>query len=152
VTVPVKAKQAESAPSQWAWVDRAIWTERMLAALGNGVKGSKWSHAVAECLLRKTGIVHHDASPNMSEPTPMRKPLTGEPCAGEPQARFGGRGGRESFSTPIKTCKKHVMAFKKHEMACKSHVMACKRRWMKVGLCHPGRRSGVHALAFAQRT
>ena len=36
VTVPVKAKQAESAPSQWAWVDRAIWTERMLAALGNG--------------------------------------------------------------------------------------------------------------------
>jgi RNA-directed DNA polymerase len=36
------AKQTESAPSQWAWVDRAIWTERMLAALGNGVKGSKW--------------------------------------------------------------------------------------------------------------
>ena len=24
----------------------------------------------------------------------MRKPLTGEPCAGEPLARFGGRGGR----------------------------------------------------------
>jgi len=42
VTVPEKAKQTESAPSQWAWVDRAIWTERMLAALGNGVKGSKW--------------------------------------------------------------------------------------------------------------
>ena len=57
---------------------------------------------MAECLLRKTGIVHHDASPNMSEPIPMRKPLTGEPCAGEPHARFGGRGGRESFSTPIK--------------------------------------------------
>jgi RNA-directed DNA polymerase len=42
VTVPQKAKQTESAPGQWAWVDRAIWTERMLAALGNGVKGSKW--------------------------------------------------------------------------------------------------------------
>ena len=42
VTVPEKAKQTESAPSQWAWVDRAIWTERMLAALGNGVKGNKW--------------------------------------------------------------------------------------------------------------
>jgi RNA-directed DNA polymerase len=26
----------------WAWVDRSIWTERMLAALDNGVKGSKW--------------------------------------------------------------------------------------------------------------
>jgi RNA-directed DNA polymerase len=42
VTVPEKAKQTESAPNQWAWVDRAIWTERMLTALGNGVKGSKW--------------------------------------------------------------------------------------------------------------
>ena len=31
----------------------------------------------------------------------MRKPLTGEPCAGEPHARFGGRGGLASFSTPI---------------------------------------------------
>ena len=31
----------------------------------------------------------------------MMKPPTGEPCAGEPHARFGGRGGRESFPTPI---------------------------------------------------
>ena len=37
-----KAKQAETAPEAWAWVDRSIWTERMLAALGNGVKGNKW--------------------------------------------------------------------------------------------------------------
>ena len=42
VLVSEKAKQTESTPSQWAWVDRAIWTERMLAALGNGVKGSRW--------------------------------------------------------------------------------------------------------------
>jgi len=42
VTVSEKAKQTESAPTEWAWVDRAIWTERMLAALGNGVKGNKW--------------------------------------------------------------------------------------------------------------
>ena len=42
VKVPGKAKQTESAPTEWAWVDRAIWTERMLAALGNGVKGNKW--------------------------------------------------------------------------------------------------------------
>jgi len=32
----------------------------------------------------------------------MRKPSTGEPCAGEPHARFGGRGGRKPFPTPIK--------------------------------------------------
>jgi len=30
----------------------------------------------------------------------MRKPPTGEPCAGKPPARFGGRGGRKPFPTP----------------------------------------------------
>ena len=42
VPVPERAKQTESAPTEWDWVDRAVWTERMLAALGNGVKGQKW--------------------------------------------------------------------------------------------------------------
>jgi RNA-directed DNA polymerase len=27
---------------QWDWVETAVWTERMLAALSNGVKGNKW--------------------------------------------------------------------------------------------------------------
>lgn len=41
--MPAKAKQAPSEqPPQRDWIDRAIWTERMLAALGNGVKGNKW--------------------------------------------------------------------------------------------------------------
>lgn len=31
----------------------------------------------------------------------MRKRPTGELCAGKPHAQFGGRGGRESFPTPI---------------------------------------------------
>jgi hypothetical protein len=31
----------------------------------------------------------------------MRQPPTGEPCAGEPHARFGGRGGSFPFPTPI---------------------------------------------------
>lgn len=29
-------------PSTWSWVEASIWTERMLAALGDGVKGGKW--------------------------------------------------------------------------------------------------------------
>ena len=40
--VSARTKQVESAPTQWDWVDRTIWTERMLAALDNGVKGNKW--------------------------------------------------------------------------------------------------------------
>ena len=50
--------------------------------------------------FRGTCDVHHLAS-MCSEPIPMRKPPTGEPCAGEPHARFGGRERREPFPTPI---------------------------------------------------
>jgi hypothetical protein len=32
----------------------------------------------------------------------MRKLPTGEPCAGDPHARFGGRGRRQPFPTPIR--------------------------------------------------
>ena len=38
------AKQGAEAraPSGWEWVEASVWTERMLAALVNGVKGGKW--------------------------------------------------------------------------------------------------------------
>ena len=29
-------------PRQWSWVEATVWTDRMLAALGNGVRGGKW--------------------------------------------------------------------------------------------------------------
>src|SRR5271156_5153748 len=32
----------------------------------------------------------------------MRKPSTGEPYAGKPPVRFGGRGGAKAFPTPIR--------------------------------------------------
>ena len=41
-SVSQEAKQGSSSPAEWPWVDRTIWTERMLAALGNGVRGTKW--------------------------------------------------------------------------------------------------------------
>ena len=41
--VPERAKQAASDRAcERAWIDRNIWTDRMLAALDNGVKGDKW--------------------------------------------------------------------------------------------------------------
>ena len=49
MTVAEKAKQiTPEATGNRAWIDREIWTERMLAALGNGVKGNK-----LRALLRK---------------------------------------------------------------------------------------------------
>jgi RNA-directed DNA polymerase len=35
-------KQAEETRGQWPWVERSVWSERMLQALENGVKGGKW--------------------------------------------------------------------------------------------------------------
>ena len=41
--VPGRATQAGDAPpDRWAWVERTIWTERMLEALERGVKGGVW--------------------------------------------------------------------------------------------------------------
>jgi hypothetical protein len=56
--VPKTAKQEAEAcsPVRWDWVEAAVWTERMLAALGNGVKGGKWSQAVAKCLFAERGL------------------------------------------------------------------------------------------------
>lgn len=41
----VEAKQdAETSTTSrnWSWVEAEVWTERMLSALANGVKGGKW--------------------------------------------------------------------------------------------------------------
>jgi len=37
-----KAKQAGETRSKWDWVERSVWTERMLEALERGVKGNVW--------------------------------------------------------------------------------------------------------------
>ena len=43
-SVPEQAKQAHATrdPHQWGWVEPTVWTERMLAALVNGVTEGKW--------------------------------------------------------------------------------------------------------------
>ncbi|QWF72012.1 hypothetical protein KEF85_06025 [Methylomonas paludis] len=35
-------QNAETKPLNWGWVETRVWTERMLAALANGVQGGKW--------------------------------------------------------------------------------------------------------------
>lgn len=41
--VPEGARQGADTPERsWAWVEATVWTERMLSALANGVKGGKW--------------------------------------------------------------------------------------------------------------
>ena len=42
--VPETARIADDTrdPRQWGWVEPTVWSERMLAALVNGVTGGKW--------------------------------------------------------------------------------------------------------------
>jgi RNA-directed DNA polymerase len=40
--VPATAQQDGEVWSRWAWTEPAVWTERMLTALEEGVKGGKW--------------------------------------------------------------------------------------------------------------
>lgn len=55
-SVPEMAKQeAETCgPVKWEWVEASVWTKRMLAALGNGVKGGKWYSLIDKVYNRKT--------------------------------------------------------------------------------------------------
>ena len=112
-SVPATAKQACGHPrSPPLGMGRADGVER--ADVGSpgqrGHPGGKWHERaagsflgrpppLAQCLLRCAGAFHHDRSPRPGAPIPMRKQPTGEPCAGDPLARFGGRGG-ESLPYP----------------------------------------------------
>jgi len=42
VSVPVRAIRTGKARDPRFWVEPTVWTERMLAALLQGVKGGKW--------------------------------------------------------------------------------------------------------------
>src|SRR5258708_27847072 len=84
--VPARATRGAE-PRDWSWVEASVWTERMVSALENGVKGGR-------CLLRTSRAARTRHSLADRETLPMRKPPTGEPYAGKPPVRFGGRGGQ----------------------------------------------------------
>ena len=54
--VPKAAKQEAEAhsPVEWKWVEAAVWTKCMLAALGNGVKGGRWFSLIDKVYNPKT--------------------------------------------------------------------------------------------------
>src|SRR5437667_10566075 len=54
--VPDKATQGAEARrrDQWWWAEASIWTERMVSALGNGVKGGKWFSLVDKVIRPAT--------------------------------------------------------------------------------------------------
>jgi len=53
--VPARAKQAGDSQARWAWVEASVWTERMLTALDNGVKGGVW-YALMDKVYRRENL------------------------------------------------------------------------------------------------
>ena len=54
-TVPARARQdADTRAGKWTWVQASVWNERMLAALGNGVKGGKWFSLIDKVYRQQT--------------------------------------------------------------------------------------------------
>jgi RNA-directed DNA polymerase len=55
--VPEEATQEAEARrrGQWWWTEASIWTERMVSALGNGVKGGKW-YSLMDKVVRPTTL------------------------------------------------------------------------------------------------
>src|SRR5207245_2984258 len=51
--------------------------------------------ALAQCVLRPSRAARTPHRLADRETLPMRKPATGEPYAGKPPVRFGGRGGQK---------------------------------------------------------
>lgn len=50
-----KTKQdPETRGQDWSWVEATVWTPRMLAALGNGVKGGKWFSLIDKVVRQQT--------------------------------------------------------------------------------------------------
>jgi RNA-directed DNA polymerase len=55
VAVCSSAKQTgDTQPQEWDWVERSIWTERMLEALEQGVKGGVWFSLIDKVIRVKT--------------------------------------------------------------------------------------------------
>lgn len=48
-------ERGREASGRWDWVERSIWTERMLEALENGVKGGKW-HSLIDKVYREESL------------------------------------------------------------------------------------------------
>ncbi|CAG0954379.1 hypothetical protein MYXO_00389 [Myxococcaceae bacterium] len=70
----------------------AVQASRMVDVLG----ARRSAKALVQGLLRRAGAVLAGAGSRTVHPCPSSGPLTGEPYAGNPPVRFGGRGGRET--------------------------------------------------------
>jgi hypothetical protein len=87
-SAPVAAtpQQAEDTRARWGWVERTVWTEFMLTRLTAG-ELADW-----EMVCPPWAAVLGSGTRVDADNRKTTHPLTGEPDAGDPPVRFGGRG------------------------------------------------------------
>jgi len=92
-SVSETTKQERDTRQKWHWVEPSVWTDKMLTALERCAKGELWIiFVISTKPLIIMGFSHY--------PKPIRnyvgllneETISGEPYAGEPLVRFGGRG------------------------------------------------------------
>ena len=54
VRVTARPESDQDDPHKWSWVEATVWTDRMLAALDNGVRGGKWHSVIDKVYAPKT--------------------------------------------------------------------------------------------------
>jgi len=54
VRATARPESDQDEPRQWSWVEATVWTDRMLAALGNGVRGGKWHSLIDKVYASQT--------------------------------------------------------------------------------------------------
>lgn len=52
-SVPAGATQAGAVRERWSWTEPTVWTDRMLTALENGVKGGRWFSLIDKVISPK---------------------------------------------------------------------------------------------------
>lgn len=58
-TVPATAPQGGETRARWVWVEPAVWTDPMLTALEQGVKGGKWFRLIDKVFSEKNLLSSH---------------------------------------------------------------------------------------------
>ena len=99
------AKQAGELRARWAWSERTVWTDRMLAALERGVKGVYGQGlSLAERLLCRAWAFQHGSSPcpTASIRGAVNHRLESRVREIRLHGSEGGETGQPVFPTPIK--------------------------------------------------
>ena len=116
--VPEGAKQACETrdPRQWTWVEPSVWTERMLAALVNGVKGGKWYSLWDKVCDRRTlaasweGVARNQGAAGVDGVSIKRFAAHAEKRSGEKQGNRPNHQNRDKSAITVQ-CSRHCVAW-----------------------------------------